>query len=91
MSAIGNPIATHDDDQSHDPIWNLEEWKDLRRDLNYQPTDNRVRDGNLVDIPSFQLGEERTLFRSSRCWEIHFCEQRFVAWIIAQAAQERVN
>src|SRR4029453_9525335 len=51
-----------DDDQSHDPVRNLEEWKNLRRDLNYQPTDNRVRDGNLVDIPSFQLGEERTCF-----------------------------
>src|SRR4029077_16756006 len=47
-----------DDHQSHDPIWNLEEWKDLRRDLNYQPTDNRVRHGNLVDIPPLQLSEE---------------------------------
>ena len=56
------PDRHQDNDQSHDPIWNLEEWKNLCRDLDYKPTDNRVGDGNLVDIPSFQLGEERRLF-----------------------------
>jgi hypothetical protein len=57
------PDRDEDDHQSHNPIWNLEEGKNLRRDLNYQPADNCVRDGNLVDIPPFQLGEERTPFR----------------------------
>src|SRR6478609_6109034 len=47
------------DDQPHNPIWNLEEWKNLRRDLDHKPADNRVRHGNLVNIAPLQLGEER--------------------------------
>src|SRR6476620_9169786 len=46
------------DNQSHNPIWNLEEWKNLRRDLDHKPADNPVCDGNLVNIAPLQLGEE---------------------------------
>ena len=44
--------ANHDDEHNepHRPIWNLEEWKDLCRDLNEQPRDDGVRDGDLVNI-----------------------------------------
>src|SRR6516165_9818766 len=38
------PDRDEGDDQSDDPIWNLEEGKNLRCDLNEKPTDNRVRD-----------------------------------------------
>src|SRR6478752_3867378 len=32
----------HYDDQSHDPVRNLQERKDLRRNLDYKPADNGV-------------------------------------------------
>src|SRR5207248_2349633 len=41
-----------------DPDWNLQEWKDLRGDLNQEPADNRVGDGNLVNVAPLQLPEE---------------------------------
>ncbi len=32
--------------------------KDLRRDLNQQPTDNRIRDRDFLNLGALQLGEE---------------------------------
>src|SRR4030095_2035050 len=44
--------------QAHSPTRDIEEWKNLARDLHQQPCDDRVGDRNLVDVASFQLGEE---------------------------------
>src|SRR4030095_4356319 len=41
------PARDEDNHRSHDPIWNLEEGKNLRRYLDHKPTGNRVRHGNL--------------------------------------------
>ena len=49
-------ICEHD--KPHRPIRNFEERKNLRRDLNHQPADDRVRDRDLVNIAPLQLGEE---------------------------------
>ena len=57
-SAIGNPIDNCEHDQTHRPVRNFEEGKNLCRDLNQQPTNDRVRDRNLVNIAPLQLGEE---------------------------------
>ena len=38
------------DDQSHNPGRNLQEWKNLRGNLNQQPANNRIGDGDLVNI-----------------------------------------
>ncbi len=38
------------DDQPHNPGWNLQEWKNLRGNLNQQPANNRIGDGDLVNI-----------------------------------------
>jgi len=46
------------DHQSHNPIWNLQEWENLRGDLNQQPADNGVSDGNLVNVSPLQLPKE---------------------------------
>jgi hypothetical protein len=46
------------DNQPHDPIWNLQEWENLRGDLNQQPANNRVGDRHFVNIAPLQLGEE---------------------------------
>src|SRR5437588_1024289 len=45
-------------DQAHNPIRNFEEWKNLRRNLNEQPTDNGVSDRDFVNVAPLQLGEE---------------------------------
>src|SRR5438093_7393886 len=44
--------------QPHRPVWDFKERKDLRGDLDEQPRSNCVVDRNLVDVASFQLGEE---------------------------------
>jgi len=36
----------------------ISKWKDLCRDLNEQPRDDGVRDGDLVNIAPFQFAEE---------------------------------
>ena len=46
------------DHQPHNPIWNFEERKYLRRDLSDYPADNGVRDRNFVNIAPLKLGEE---------------------------------
>src|SRR4029434_7314476 len=45
-------------DESHCPIRNFEKWKDLRYDLNQQPADDRIGDGDLVNIAPLQFVEE---------------------------------
>src|SRR5438132_8743007 len=47
-------------DQSEGPIRNFKDWENLCRDLDQQPTNYRVRDGNLVNIAPLQLGKEVT-------------------------------
>src|ERR1700746_3463553 len=44
--------------KSNHPIRNFQEWKDLRCDLNQQPTDNGIRDCNFVHVSPLQLAEE---------------------------------
>ena len=51
-------MTSDEDDQLDSPIWNFKERKDLRRNLDQQPRDNRIRDCNLVNIAPLQLGEE---------------------------------
>src|SRR6266403_1787970 len=45
-------------DESNDPIRNLEEWKNLRRDLDQEPSDNAVSNCNSVNVAPLQLGEK---------------------------------
>ena len=54
--------------EAYRPLRDLEEWKDLRRDLNQQPRQNGVRDRHFVNIPPLQFGEERfhALVRAAR-------------------------
>ena len=52
-------------DQPHSPIWNFEERKYLRRNLDKQPGDDCVRDCHLVDIAALQLPEEPFWIHSS--------------------------
>ena len=40
----------YQDHEADGPVWDFEKWKDLRRDLNQQPTDNGVGDRNLVNV-----------------------------------------
>src|SRR5213076_216783 len=68
-------------DQSEGPIRNFKDRENLCRDLDQQPADDRVGDGNLVNISSPQLGEEVTRrhtftcygptcsLRASSCWK----------------------
>ena len=44
--------------KAHCPIRNLEKWKNLCRDLNEQPSYDRIRDRDLVNIAPLQLDEE---------------------------------
>src|SRR6266511_3095207 len=50
--------------QPHRPVRNFKERKNLGRDLNEQPRNNCVRDGDLVNIAPLQLGEEIALAHS---------------------------
>src|SRR5438105_2990969 len=45
--------------QPHRPIRNFEERKDLCRHLDQQPTDNRICDGDFVDVPPSELSDKR--------------------------------
>ena len=47
--------------EAHNPIRNVEKWKNLAGNLHQQPGDNAVRDRNLVNVAPLQLGEERRL------------------------------
>jgi hypothetical protein len=37
-------------DEANDPSWNLEKWKNLRRNLDEQPADNRISNRNFVYV-----------------------------------------
>ena len=39
-------------------VWNFEKRKDLGRDLNKKPANDRISDCDLVHVAPFQLGEE---------------------------------
>src|SRR5206468_2116731 len=47
-----------DEKQADNPIRDLKERKDLRRNLRDHPTDHSISDGDLVDIAPLQLSEE---------------------------------
>src|SRR5439155_10407240 len=49
------------DDQPHHPVRNFQERKNLRRNLNEQPSNNGIRDRNFVNVAPLQLGEEIVL------------------------------
>src|SRR6266567_4090342 len=46
------------DDEPNSPIRNLKKRKNLRRDLNKQPGDNRVSNRNFVNVAALQFGEK---------------------------------
>src|SRR5207248_7387546 len=56
----GNRKSDHNErnHQTHDPVRNFQEREDLSCDLNREPTDNRIRDRDLVNVAPFQLGQE---------------------------------
>ena len=45
--------------QAHRPIWNFEERKNLRCDLNEQPGGDGVGDGNAMHLAALQFGKKR--------------------------------
>ena len=47
--------------QAHNPIGDVEKWKNLAGDLHQQPGDDAVRDRNLVNIAPLQFGEKIAL------------------------------
>ena len=49
---------TDEHDESNDPIRNLEEWKNLRGDLDQKPGDNAVSNCDPVDVATLQLGQK---------------------------------
>src|SRR5439155_9310080 len=57
-----------EDDHLDCPIRQLEEWKDLRRNLDQQPRYDGISDRNLVNIAPLQLGEEVARIHSSSTW-----------------------
>ena len=54
----GKPDDNCEHNKAHCPIRNFEKRKDLGGNLNEQPTDDRVRDRDLVNVAPLQLGEE---------------------------------
>ena len=48
----------HDDNEPHGPGRNFEERKDLRRDLNQQPGEDRVTYSDAINFPPLQLAKE---------------------------------
>ncbi len=48
--------------KAHRPVRNFEKWKNLRRDLHEQPTDDCIRDRHFVNVAPFQFGEETRWF-----------------------------
>ena len=44
--------------EAHNPIGDVEKWKNLAGNLHQQPGDNAVRDRNLVNVAPLQLSEE---------------------------------
>src|SRR5437899_8338327 len=77
--------------KTHSPIRNLEERKNLTRDLHQQPRNDCVGDRNFVNVAPLQLDKEfaqvhNELFRITRN---DFLRQRLEAWIVAQRLQWR--
>src|SRR5439155_26359377 len=44
--------------QSNDPVWNIENWKNLRDSLRERPTGDDVSDRDFVNIAPLQLGKK---------------------------------
>src|SRR5438094_6115406 len=59
----GNRKSDHNErnHQTHDPVRDLQERKDLSCDLNREPPNDHVGDRHLVDVAAFQFGEEVAL------------------------------
>ena len=55
--------------EPHAPVWDFEERKDLRRNLNEQPAKNCVGDRHSVNVAPLQLGEEVLWIHSARLEE----------------------
>ena len=53
------------DNKPNRPVRNVEEWKNLRSDLNQKPADDGIRDSNFVNIAPLQLGKEIALVHPS--------------------------
>ena len=49
----------HEHNQAHRPIWNFEERKNLRCNLNEQPGGDSVGNGNAMDLAALQFGKKR--------------------------------
>src|SRR5438477_3089626 len=52
------PNDSEQNDQSDDPVWNIEKRKDLRRDLDEQPSRHDIGDCNAVNTAPFQFAEK---------------------------------
>src|SRR5712692_7782579 len=57
-------------DQTHCPVRNFKERKNLTRDLHQQPCDNCIGDRNFVDMAPLQLSEEVFRVHSARLDEV---------------------
>ena len=44
-------------DESDDPVWDREKWKNLGGDLDEEPSNNGVCDSDLVDMAPLQLAK----------------------------------
>src|SRR4029453_15555629 len=60
----GNGQTDYDqhDKQTNDPVRNGENGQYLREALSKRPPRDDIGDGNLVNVPPLEFGEERTLF-----------------------------
>src|SRR5438270_7504324 len=52
------PNDSEQNDQPDDPVWNIEKRKDLRRDLDEQPSRHDIGDCNAVNTAPFQFAEK---------------------------------
>src|SRR6266487_1640741 len=71
--------TNHDEkhNQTDNPIWNVEDWKNLRDTLSESPTGNCIRDGDFVNVAPLQLGK--------KSFWIHNLGHPHIAQIIIQA------
>lgn len=54
----GEAEREQEHDEAHGPVRHSKEGEDLGRHLNQEPGNDRVGDGDLLNVAAFQLGEE---------------------------------
>ena len=70
--------------------WNLQEQKNLHRDLHQQPADNGVRDRNLINVATLQFWEKRRPFASRPDVLLH-CKQLLEVGIVADRVPDWID